>query len=376
MSGHVFISYSQFDQDYVTALSAYLEQAGIPVWYDYRVTTGSRFDAVIQESIDSCAAFIFVVSPNSLQSAWVDREMGYADDQGKPIFPLVLGAGGRLPIRLQNLHFEDVSDGRMPGPDTIARLQALTRATAAPPPADATPPSSSRTGEYPSYARPTPHRGQPVYAPARQRSRVPVYASVLVSVAAVSVAATFALLFLRGSPEQGEPLGDRADAGGMTTSVETTSPGTPAEDLGADQARDIDTLLNESAAGRAALAVALADINACIISANTLENIHTAIDSRSSLINRLDGTAVNNLPDGAGLKADLREALVASYDADVAYLNWVQAAGGGCPSTGHSTFTPVNLANSRATAAKAAFVAAWNPVARQYGLPSRTAGEI
>jgi hypothetical protein len=197
MSGHVFISYSQFDQEYVTALSAYLEQAGIPVWYDYRVTTGSRFDAVIQESIDTCAAFIFVVSPNSLQSAWVDREMGYADDQGKPIFPLVLGAGGRLPIRLQNLHFEDVSDGRMPGPDTIARLQALTRATAAPPPAETTPPSS-RTGEYPSYARPTPHRGQPVYAPARQRSRVPVYASVLVSVAAVSVAATFALLFPSG----------------------------------------------------------------------------------------------------------------------------------------------------------------------------------
>ena len=106
------------------------------------------------------------------------------------------------------------------------------------------------------------------------------------------------------------------------------------------------------------------------------DNLHAAIDNRAGLITRTDGLAVNNIPEGGTLKSQLRAVFTASHAADIAYLNWVQAAGSGCPTTSGSAYQAVVAANSDAQAAKLAFLATWNPVAQRYGLPQRSNTQI
>jgi hypothetical protein len=168
---------------------------------------------------------------------------------------------------------------------------------------------------------------------------------------------------------------------------ETTAPTTPTESRSPSpsvtgdprvQAAAIDTLLDESVTGRARLSAAIVDINACEVTSATRAHIQAAIDSRASLISKLDALEVGAIPEGAALKADLRAALSASHKADVAYMEWVQAAGTNCPRTTDSGFGAITAANAEATQAKVVFVAKWNPVAIRYELPktNRSASEI
>jgi hypothetical protein len=75
VTGHVFISYSHDEAGpYVERLGAYLTEAGIPVWFDTEIITGHRWAHVIRDQIDTCAAFIVIMTPRADQSGWVNRE--------------------------------------------------------------------------------------------------------------------------------------------------------------------------------------------------------------------------------------------------------------------------------------------------------------
>jgi hypothetical protein len=122
VSGHVFISYSHAaaDSAYVHRLAEYLTAARVVVWFDREIVSGSRWHAVIEERINSCDAFIVVMSPGARESQWVNREIDQADRQRKPIFPLLL-EGDRF-FRLADVQYEDVTGGRMPSPEYITQL--------------------------------------------------------------------------------------------------------------------------------------------------------------------------------------------------------------------------------------------------------------
>jgi WD40 repeat protein len=130
VSGHVFISYSRTDRSYVDRLAAHLAGAGIPVWYDYDMEAGDRFAAVIQQSIDTCAAFVVVLSPASIDSPWVNREISYATTLGRPVLPLQL-TPCRPHILLIDLHADDVTGGTLPPDRFTARLRGLLLSAAA-----------------------------------------------------------------------------------------------------------------------------------------------------------------------------------------------------------------------------------------------------
>jgi hypothetical protein len=132
VAGHVFISYSRIDRPYVDQLAAFLTTEGIPVWYDYRLAAGETFDATIETQIDTCAAFVVVLTPHSVQSKWVGLEIGRADDEDRAILPLLLEPC-KAPIRLQNSHRESVIGGLMPPAAFVVRLRELA-VTSAPPP--------------------------------------------------------------------------------------------------------------------------------------------------------------------------------------------------------------------------------------------------
>ena len=110
--GHVFISYSHKDSDYTHRLAEEMERYKIPVWIDDRIDYGTRWPHVIQEKIDTCGAFLLVMSDNARASDWVNNELTYAIGKGKKIFPLLLK--GEAWLAVASIQYVDVRNRRMP----------------------------------------------------------------------------------------------------------------------------------------------------------------------------------------------------------------------------------------------------------------------
>jgi len=91
MSAKVFISYSRRDFRFVRDLALDLREAGMNPWLDVTSIRGSeRWNSRIQSALQECAHFLLVVSPYSLKSPHVQRELRQALEDGKPIVPVLL----------------------------------------------------------------------------------------------------------------------------------------------------------------------------------------------------------------------------------------------------------------------------------------------
>ncbi len=105
----VMISYGRADIPYVVRLVTFLEDHGIPVWWDGELPVGQTWNTVLRGHLERCAALIVVMSTDSEQSAWVDREIRWAEDHGRQILPLRLD--GTYLFRLTDRQAEDVTGG-------------------------------------------------------------------------------------------------------------------------------------------------------------------------------------------------------------------------------------------------------------------------
>lgn len=142
MSGHVFVSYSAVDKVYVRRLVRHLRSSGVEVWLDadgrpdgdggddgagrtdgQGWPEGADWDRVVAEKVDTCAAFVAVMTPESGRSESVEREVARARDSQRTILPLLLA--GRPVLGLPGDDYEDVVGRRMPAPDFVARLREL-----------------------------------------------------------------------------------------------------------------------------------------------------------------------------------------------------------------------------------------------------------
>lgn len=110
--GHIFISYSHKDKEYVHRLQEAIQNDGFEVWIDDRIDYGTRWPKVIQEQLDSCSAFIVVVSENAFESEWVQNEVTRAKRKGKPFFPLLLSGDPWLSV--ETTQYVDVKDNSLP----------------------------------------------------------------------------------------------------------------------------------------------------------------------------------------------------------------------------------------------------------------------
>ena len=111
-SGHVFISYSHRDGDFTHRLAEEMERHNVPVWIDDRIDYGTRWPQVIQEKIDSCKAFILIMSDNARASDWVNNELTYAMSKGKKIFPLLLK--GDTWLSVASIQYVNVRNRKLP----------------------------------------------------------------------------------------------------------------------------------------------------------------------------------------------------------------------------------------------------------------------
>ncbi len=114
---HIFISYSKENIDFVRYLRALLENEGFAVWMDEaQLTPSARWWKDIEQNIDSCSAFVVVMSPEAYESDWVEREILRAENRKKPLYPVLLA--GDPWSRLANIQFEDLRTGLRSRPST------------------------------------------------------------------------------------------------------------------------------------------------------------------------------------------------------------------------------------------------------------------
>jgi adenylate cyclase len=92
----IFISYSSRDREKAEQLTELLSSAGLSVWIDQSaLEVSTSWSAEIVDAISSCTAFIVLLSPNSIESHNVIKEVSLASEKRKKILPLDLE-----PIRL------------------------------------------------------------------------------------------------------------------------------------------------------------------------------------------------------------------------------------------------------------------------------------
>lgn len=87
----VFTSYSRRDTETVDTIVAKLAEAGLSVWIDRSdIEAGNMWRVQIVQAIDTCPAFVLMLSPSSAASDNVRKEIDLSQDSGHPIFAVML----------------------------------------------------------------------------------------------------------------------------------------------------------------------------------------------------------------------------------------------------------------------------------------------
>src|SRR5258708_28628467 len=118
---HVFISYSHTDREYAHRLAGSLQNYGFQVWIDDRIDYGMTWPRVIQDNLDTCAAFVVIMTPRSYVSDWVQSELNRARRKNKPLFPILL-EGDDTWLSVETTQFVKVDFGELPPAHFYERL--------------------------------------------------------------------------------------------------------------------------------------------------------------------------------------------------------------------------------------------------------------
>lgn len=108
----VFTSYSRRDTETVDTIVGKMSQAGISVWIDREaIKAGNQWRVQIVQAIDTCNAFVLMLSPNSAASDNVRKEIDLSQDSGRTIFAVMLEPvklPAEIRYQLAGLQFIDV----------------------------------------------------------------------------------------------------------------------------------------------------------------------------------------------------------------------------------------------------------------------------
>src|SRR5688572_28907304 len=98
----IFISYSRKDREFVQRLAKDLSNEGFEVFIDIEaIRAGNNWSLQIIEAIDNSKAFIVVLSPDSVTSDYVRKEVDLAQDSGRQILPVLSRPVQQLPAELR-----------------------------------------------------------------------------------------------------------------------------------------------------------------------------------------------------------------------------------------------------------------------------------
>ncbi|HEX2619357.1 MAG TPA: toll/interleukin-1 receptor domain-containing protein, partial [Phototrophicaceae bacterium] len=110
----LFISYARLYKPVVRQLVDLLKNGGHDPWYDHQLTPGEPWEDQLIAAIKKCDVFIYVLTPESVNSSYCQWEFKQAVEMGKPVLPILAQADTELPEALQKIEFVDFSDGASP----------------------------------------------------------------------------------------------------------------------------------------------------------------------------------------------------------------------------------------------------------------------
>jgi WD40 repeat protein len=100
-NGRVFISYSRKDKAFVEKLNDALDRAGVQAWVDWKgIELASDWMETISDAIQGNDAFLFVISPDSLQSRICSDELELGLKLNKKLIPILY----REPVKGSQMH--------------------------------------------------------------------------------------------------------------------------------------------------------------------------------------------------------------------------------------------------------------------------------
>jgi len=98
---HIFVSYSRIDGEAVDYIVARLEQDGFNVWIDHEeIKAGDLWQEAIVQAVDNAYAVVLMLSPGSVASDNVRKEVDLAESASKELVPVLL-APVELPAKLR-----------------------------------------------------------------------------------------------------------------------------------------------------------------------------------------------------------------------------------------------------------------------------------
>lgn len=75
----IFLSHATGDRRFADRLAGVMRKQGIPVWYSRTHLRGAQqWQDEIGQALERCDWFLIILSPNSVKSMWVKRELAYA----------------------------------------------------------------------------------------------------------------------------------------------------------------------------------------------------------------------------------------------------------------------------------------------------------
>jgi hypothetical protein len=151
----------------------------------------------------------------------------------------------------------------------------------------------------------------------------------------------------------------------------------------ASQTTALNGIIEESAASRQQVTTAVQDAGSCGTDtglSSDIDALQQAADSRSALADQANSLAMDQVSGGPETARLLGTALTLSATADGDFVTWVTGLADGQCDAGTSLQQSDYLTgvqdSTKALNAKKAFLDAWNPIATQFGLQSRTADEF
>jgi TIR domain len=120
----LFISYSSRDAEFVAKLANDLTACGVIVWWDkWVMKVGDSLHKKIQDGITNSAWLGVVLSPNSVSSPWVEKELNSAlmkELEQKKVFVLpILYRDCQIPLLLKDKIYADFRSSYKLGLDTL-----------------------------------------------------------------------------------------------------------------------------------------------------------------------------------------------------------------------------------------------------------------
>src|SRR5690349_20855299 len=121
---YFFVSYSREDVNLQQRIVAELRGCGINIWVDIEnlIPGSPAWEREIERSIRGAEGIIVLLSPDSNNSEWVRREISFAEQNEKRIFPVLIRGDedDSIPLRLSDHQRVDVRSNFQDGLDALA----------------------------------------------------------------------------------------------------------------------------------------------------------------------------------------------------------------------------------------------------------------